>query len=260
MRKKYGVWAVAACAAMTLGLTGCGGDDKKDDNGDKSPTKPAAPATNGVEKLTGPEIADKAKNELTSATSVRMNAEGKDGGQSMKMNMLMDNKGDCRGSMTMGSQGSFEIVKLGDKVWMKPDAQFMKTMFGEDAEVTKLLTGKWMYGSTTTDKDLKDMADVCDLKSVQASAAGSTEQNKSFTKGTVTTLDGHQVIPVSGKNGSGEPITLSVALEGKPYPVKVVKTGADSTTSTLSDYNKPVGTETPPETESIDMAELEKSA
>ncbi|WKX70875.1 hypothetical protein [Streptomyces sp. XD-27] len=255
MTKKYGAWALAACAAMAMGLTGCGGDDKKDDK----PTKPPAPATNGVEKLTGPEIADKAKNELTSATSMRINVSGKDEGAAMNMNMIMDTKGDCRGSMTT-AEGAFELVKLGDKVWMKPDEQAMKSIFGDDKEVQKLLHGKWMYGTTTADKDLKDMTAVCDLKGLQASAGGSSESNKTFTKGAVTTLDGHQVIPVSGKNRSGEPITLSVALEGKPYPVKIVKTGADASTSTLSDFEKPVGTQTPPEMETIDMDELAKSS
>ncbi|MBH5336507.1 hypothetical protein IHE55_17700 [Streptomyces pactum] len=260
--KKYGLWAVAACAAMAMGVSGCGGDDGKDSGkDDKKVTEQEtkAPATNGVEKLTAKEIYEKGKTELTQAKSLRMQSEGKDEGQAMKMDLHLDTAGSCRGSMSMGEGGSFELIKLGDKVWMKPDAAFWKTSMGAEGggeQAAKLFEGKWLYG-TTSDDMLKSMSEVCDLKSIQDEAAAE-KPDTTMTKGSPTTVDGQQVIQVKGKNDDGAPTTASIALTGKPYLVKIEETGADATTARFSDFDKPVDTQTPAQNQTIDVAKMEQ--
>ncbi|KUJ66958.1 hypothetical protein ACZ90_31545 [Streptomyces albus subsp. albus] len=259
MNKKYGVWAAAACTAMVVGLSGCGSSDK-DDKGGKTGgntvEKPAA--TSGVEKLSAQQISDKAKAELIKVKSMRMNVTGTDGGQPMKLDLALDSAGNCRGSMTSGTAGSFELVKMGEKVWMKPDDAFWKTQLGpqKGAEGAKLFSGKWLHGSTS-DPQLKDMAEMCNLKAMQAKAAADTDNNH-FTKGTPVTQGGQQVIPLNGKTEKGAPLTLYVAITGKPYPVKIVESGKDASTTELSDYDKPVSTDTPSDAESIDVAKLQQ--
>ncbi|MFH8368529.1 hypothetical protein [Streptomyces sp. NPDC018031] len=260
--KKYGVWAVAACAAMVMGVSGCGDNDKDSDKGGDKVTggeQSKAPASNGVDKLSATEIYEKSTTELGKAKSLRILGDGKEEGQAMKMDLLLDKSGNCRGSMTMGSAGSFELVKVGEKVWMKPDDAFWKTSMGSEGgeQASKLFSGKWMYG-TTSDDMLKDMAGVCDLSAIQAKAAADSADEKGFTKGAPTSIDGQQVIQLKGKNDEGKPLTYSVALTGKPYPVKIEEAGADQSTMTFSDFDKPVGTDTPAEAESIDVAKMEK--
>ncbi|MFC0601152.1 hypothetical protein [Streptomyces palmae] len=259
MNKKYGVWAVAACAALAMGVSGCGkdSDDKADKGGDKTAEKPVA--TSGVEKLSAQEIAEKAKTELVNAKSMRLKADGTDGGKPMTMDLAFDSTGSCRGSMSMGDAGSFELIKLADKVWMKPDDAFYKSQIapGEGgAEAAKLFKGKWLHGSTS-DPMLKSMSEVCDLKGMQAKMAEDTKKS-TFTKGAPETQNGQQVIPLKGKDSDGQPETMYVAITGKPYPVKVVSSGKDGGTMVLSDYDKPIAKDTPTAGETIDVSKLQE--
>ncbi|MFC0601151.1 hypothetical protein [Streptomyces palmae] len=257
MNKRYGVWAAAACAVLAVGASGCGKDS--DDKGGRTGGGTDKPAitTSGVEKLSAQQISEKAKAELLKATSMRMKIDGTDGGERIRMNLALDTTGNCRGSISPDGTGVIEIVKVGDRVWMKPDEAAWKLQLGpqQGAETAKLFSGKWLSG-TTSDEGLKEMAESCDLKSLQSEAA-SESFDDDFTKGTPETLNGQQVIPLKGRNDKGNPETLYVAITGKPYPVKFVETGKDGGTVELSDYDKPIPTDTPTEAESINFAEFE---
>ncbi|WP_186319199.1 hypothetical protein [Streptomyces sp. SAJ15] len=257
-------WAVAACAALALAITGCGSD--KSDKGGKSDkdgsilgTKPDKGSDAGSElaKLSAKEISKKAETELESAKSLRMKMDLTSAGTRQKMDLALDGSGNCAGSMEMGTEGSFELIKLSDKVWMKPDETFWKTQAGSDgAAAAELFKGKWVHGSTS-DEMFKDMTDVCDLAGFQQSLDTDDSDDK-MTKGTLVTVDGNKVIPVNGKSSDGDPMTLYVAAEGKPYPLKIVQKGTESGSIELTDWDKPVPTTTPPADQVVDMAKLQE--
>ncbi|MBB5934776.1 hypothetical protein [Streptomyces zagrosensis] len=254
MTRKYGMLAATACVVAVLGVTGCGSED-----GDG---KKAAPK-NELADLSAQQISDKAKDALLKATSLRMKMDQGSGAQALRMNIALDNKGNCNGTVGVSQGASSELIKAGDKVWMKPNEQFWKQpdVAGDKdgAAAAELFKGRYIYG-TTSDEMLKANADMCDLSAMQASMKSDDASEKKLTKGAPITLGGQLIVPLSGPGeASGETQTIYVAATGTPYPLKIVtKGGSEPGTVELSEYEKPVSTTPPPKDQVIDVAKLEE--
>ncbi|WP_406476946.1 hypothetical protein [Streptomyces sp. NBC_01615] len=230
--------ALCLAAAATAGLTGClSGENKAD-------SKPKGPFAG----LTGGEIADRAVKATTGANSLRMKGDvpdDEDGG-TIGIDMALNKKGECAGTMSMAGQGKADLIKTGDTVYMKYDEAFLRAQGkgqskSETDGVVELLAGKWTKMSATG-SDAKDIAGFCDLGSVLADAEN---VNSDATRGKTTTIDGTPAIVLHEKDGKDR-YTLYVATEGKPYLLRVDSTSAkDPGTLTFSEYEKPVPAEKP---------------
>jgi len=230
--------ALCLAAAATAGLTGClSGENKAD-------TKPKGPFAG----LTGGEIADRAVKATTGANSLRMKGDvpdDEDGG-TIGIDMALNKKGECAGTMSMAGQGKADLIKTGDTVYMKYDEAFLRAQGkgqskSETDGVVELLAGKWTKMSATG-SDAKDIAGFCDLDSVLADAKN---VNSDATRGKTTTIDGTPAIVLHEKDGKDR-YTLYVATQGKPYLLRVDSTSAkDPGTLTFSEYEKPVPAEKP---------------
>lgn len=230
--------ALCLAAAATAGLTGClPGQDKAD-------SKPKGPFAG----LTGGEIADRAMTATTGASSLRMKGDVPDDESSgtIVIDMALNKKGECAGTMSMGGQGKADLIKTGDTVYMKYDEAFLRAQSkGEskadtDAAVA-MLAGKWTKMSAKG-KDAKDIAGFCDLNSV---LGGAEDVNSDATRGRTTTLDGTPAIVLHEKDGKDR-YTLYVATKGKPYLLRVDSSSAkDPGTLTFGEYNQPVPAKKP---------------
>ncbi|MFD9460442.1 hypothetical protein [Streptomyces sp. NPDC060027] len=230
--------ALCLAAAATAGLTGCLPGETKADS------KPKGPFAG----LSGGEIADRAVKATTGATSLRMKGdvpEDEDGG-TIRIDMALDKKGECAGTMNMKGQGKADLIKTGDTVYMKYDEAFLRAQAGSDSKaetdgVVDMLAGKWTKMSATG-SDAKDIAGFCDLDSVLAEAG---DVNSDATRGRTTTVDGTPAIVLHEKDGKDR-YTLYVATRGKPYLLRVDSTSAkDPGTITFSEYDKPVAADKP---------------
>ena len=56
----------------------------------------------------------------------------------------------------------------------------------------------------------------------------------------------------------GQPATLYVATTGKPYPLRLVRSGTDTAKIGFKDFGVPVPTTTPSPDQSIDLDQLNK--
>ena len=230
--------ALCLAAAATAGLTGClSGENKAD-------SKPKGPFAG----LTGGEIADRAVKATTGANSLRMKGDvpdDEDGG-TIGIDMALNKKGECAGTMSMAGQGKADLIKTGDTVYMKYDEAFLRAQGKGDSKadtdaVVNMLAGKWTKMSATG-SDAKDIAGFCDLDSVLADAEN---VNSDATRGKTTTIDGTPAIVLHEKDGKDR-YTLYVATEGKPYLLRVDSTSAkDPGTITFSEYDKPVAADKP---------------
>ncbi|WP_330305100.1 MULTISPECIES: hypothetical protein [unclassified Streptomyces] len=230
--------ALCLAAAATAGLTGClSGENKAD-------SKPKGPFAG----LTGGEIADRAVKATTGANSLRMKGDvpdDEDGG-TIGIDMALNKKGECAGTMSMAGQGKADLIKTGDTVYMKYDEAFLRAQGKGESKsetdgVVELLAGKWTKMSATG-SDAKDIAGFCDLDSVLADAKN---VNSDATRGKTTTIDGTPAIVLHEKDGKDR-YTLYVATEGKPYLLRVDSTSAkDPGSLTFSEYEKPVPAEKP---------------
>ncbi|MFD9909580.1 hypothetical protein [Streptomyces sp. NPDC059063] len=248
--------ATAACAAAALALLvpACSSDDDKKDKG-----------KDGTADLSAQEISDKAKRELLDAKSVHLKLTDKgtdvEKDDPATMDFRLDRDGNCTGTLAFGAGGgSAELVKQGDKVWMKPDEAFWKNQVpgGDGAAAAELFKGRYVHGSTK-DPMLKGLAEVCDLKGLQKTVGeDSDDDTEKLKKGAVTTVDGTKAVPLTSTEDGKEKV-LYVASEGKPYLIRATEKGdGEDQTTTLSDYDKPVPTKTPSADESVDISKLQE--
>ncbi|MEU5594644.1 hypothetical protein [Streptomyces sp. NPDC020298] len=234
--------ALCLAAATTVGLTGCTpGQDKADNKPANSKSKEPFAG------LSGGEIADRAMKATTGASSLRMKgdvADGTDG--TIRIDMALNKKGECAGTMSMGGQGKAELTKTGDTVYMKYDEAFLRAQSkGEsksdtDAAVA-MLAGKWTK-MAAKGQDAKDIASFCDLDSV---LGGAEDGNSDAARGKTTTVDGTPAIVLHEKDGKDR-YTIYVATQGKPYVLRVDGSSAKEPMNLdFSDFDQPVPAKKP---------------
>lgn len=237
--RRTAIAALCLAAAATAGLTGClPGQDKAD-------SKPKGPFAG----LSGGQIADRAMKATTGASSLRMKGDVADDESkgTIALDMALDKKGECAGTMSMGGQGKADLVKSGGTLYMKYDEAFLRAQSdGESKADTDaavgMLAGKWTK-MAVKGKDAKDIAGFCDLDSV---LAGAGDVSSDATRGRTTTVDGTPAIVLHEKDGKDR-YTLYVATEGKPYLLRVDSSSGAKEPVHLSftDYEKPVPAQKP---------------
>ncbi|MGI3226662.1 hypothetical protein ACRJ4B_25340 [Streptomyces sp. GTA36] len=228
--------ALCIAATAAVSLTGClPGEEKAD-------SKPKGPFAG----QTGGEIADQAVKATSNASSLRMKGDIQDDGSRVGLDMALDRKGECAGTMSANGQGKADLVKTGDTLYMKYDEKFLRAQSDgaskeETDGVVAMLADKWTKMSATG-SDAKDIASFCDLDTVLADFQ---DVNSDATRGKTTTVDGTPAIVLHEKDGK-DTYTLYVATEGKPYLLKVVSKSADDPgTVTFGDFDTPVPAEKP---------------
>ncbi|MEU9116728.1 hypothetical protein AB0D04_34520 [Streptomyces sp. NPDC048483] len=209
------------------------------------------------------QVSDTALDALVGAKSLRLRTlSTADPG---KLDITLDQAGNCVGTISKGSLGRVDLVKRGKQVWMKPDAAFWKSQLpgkqGDDA--ARKYQGRYLHG-TTGNAFLKSLATACDLTAFQKSAAGPTSPPPSghptpqMAKGKPTVQEGTRVLPVV-KKVDGVVQTLYVAVDGKHYPRKLTAEANHETgTVLLSNYDQPVPSKTPPPGKTVDISALEE--
>ncbi|GHF85952.1 hypothetical protein ACFFSH_04035 [Streptomyces filamentosus] len=253
MRANRKLWAAATiCLTATLALTGCGkGDDK-----------PADPFAG----LSADDIAKKSLDTTKAATSVHMKGAGKEDGKETTVDVTVDSKGSCQGTMSTTGEGKAEMVGTGGDLYIKGDDAFWTSSTGgEDAasegpDFGKLLQGRWMK-SPAEAAGADDSDTFCDLKVIFADMEKETKTT-GLTRGADADVDGTPAVVLTGKDAKKGDTTLYVARDSaKPYVLRVVTTGGDDPgTVTLSDYDKPVTVTAPPADQVMDMEQLMKEA
>ncbi len=256
--------ALCLATAATVGLTACqSGQHKADGKAGKSSaagqsgkprsSKPKEPFAG----LSAEEIADRALTATTGVSSLRMKGDVRDDESkgTIQLDMALNDKNECAGTMGMDGQGKADLIKTGDTVYMKYDEAFLRAQGkGEskaevDAAVT-MLAGKWTKMSAKG-ADAKDIESFCDLDSVLDGAeevnsdASPGAAEATVTRGATTTVDGTPALVLHAREGKDR-YTLYVATEGKPYLLRMDSKSADDPgTVTFSDFGKPVPAEAP---------------
>lgn len=247
--------ALCLAAATTVGLTGCQSGQSGKDTADSKPGKAGSSPSSTPSKakepfagLTGGEIADRAVEATTGASSLRMKGDVPDDGSggTIEIDMALNKKGECAGTMSVGGQGKADLIKVGDTVYMRYDEAFLRAQSkGEkkadvDAAVA-LLAGKWTKMSAKGE-DAKDIAGFCDLDTVLGEA---DDADSDASRGQATSVNGTPAIVLHERDGKDR-YTLYVATEGKPYLLRVDSASTtDPGTLTFSEYDEPVPAQKP---------------
>ncbi|GGK27143.1 lipoprotein [Streptomyces camponoticapitis] len=235
---------VALCVGMTVALTACGGDEDPD------------AGTNGVGKLSPAGIEKKAKTAARGADAVRLAGTVVTDGQTYKLSMSLKEAGGT-GSVSSEALGTFELLRVGDELFLKADAEFWTHPDGKGGEGT----------STPPSEADSEAADKLDDKYVKVPEDDpSYDQLRGFTdktvlldgllglhgklgKGDRSEIGGIRTIEVNGSDGAGG--SLNVSLEGTPYPLQLARAGGAGTL-TLSDWGKDFPLKAPSKGETVD--------
>ncbi|MEU6660716.1 hypothetical protein [Streptomyces sp. NPDC046821] len=256
MKNKIALGAVVAVAT----LTACGPGGTADGASDKPASakgaseKSAAPFAD----LSGPQIVNKAMEATRSASSLTVKGSAPDGdGGQIALDVSLDRRGECKGSLGMAGQGNVDLIKTGPTLYLKSDEKFLRAQSkGEskaDTEaVVKMLAGRWMK-SKADSPDSKEMTDFCDLGTLLAEFRSNDNVAR---KGKATTVDGTPAFTLTESDGKDD-YTIYVATEGKPYLLKLVtKSAKEPSSLTFSGYDRPVNAKAPADKDVVDLDKM----
>ncbi|MCU7822740.1 hypothetical protein [Kitasatospora sp. DSM 101779] len=241
-----------ACAGGTAGgAPGTAPGSSAGGTAARSSAPASAQPENGVAALPGPEIVQRSVAALKEAGSVRITGRGSSQGQTVTFDLSADTAGNCAGTMGLSGQGTFRLVKLGTQLWVKPDEVFWRTHGGA---ATEDLVGDKYLKTTTDNTDFSEIGTVCDLDALGSALVEQTPGG--LAVGRPVTVDGTPAVPVTG-TADGATSTLTVATRGRPYPLRMERTGGEETGRVeLKEFGTPVPTQTPAPSDTIDLDRL----
>lgn len=227
--------AICALVVTGTGLTGCSED-------------PDA-GTNGVGKLPADQIQSKTRAAAGAAGAVRLSGNVVVGERTYRLDMRLKSDG-ATGSVT-AQETTFQLLRVGEHLFLKADADFWTDADGKgdgsdaDAAAADKLDGKYVKVpqgdpsykkfSGFTDKDL--------LLDGLLTLHGTVDKDGHHEQAGVRT------IRIAGADGSGG--TLDISLEGKPYPLRLVRAGGAGTL-TFSAWGKDFALKEPEKDETVD--------
>ncbi|MFE6229447.1 hypothetical protein [Streptomyces sp. NPDC057854] len=228
---------LALCAGLTVGLAACGPDPDE--------------GTNGVGRLSAPEIEKEARTAADAAKAVRLSGTLVSKGGTYKLNMRLKQNG-AAGSVTT-KNSTFELLRVGDALYLKADAGFWTH---EDEGDGKPSAADTEAADKLDDMYVKVPRDDPSYRQLR----GFTEMDQllrgiiglhgDVVKGDRDQIGGVRTVKVKG-GADGEGGTLDVALEGSPYPLQFAR-GGGAGLVVLSEWNKDFPLAEPDAEETLD--------
>nr|WP_203601439.1 hypothetical protein [Streptomyces sp. SID9727] len=214
-----------------------------------------------IDHLTAQQIADRSRDALLGAESLHVSTRGGlgKGTPSMSLDLAVDRHGNCNGSVDLGrSKGSVLIVKRGDDVWLKPDADFWKNQVPNGGSAFAAIVGDRYLKAPADSPRLRALTKTCDLDTFQKLVSdNANDDTGTLNKGARTTVGDTSVVPLTRMRGDMT-LTVDVAAKGKPYPLRLSLHGGDGTDAVVnfSDFDEPVPRNTPSPADSYDVSAL----
>jgi hypothetical protein len=226
MRSRIVTWAVCALFVISA-ISACGGSS---DNG------VASKSADGI--LTGSQGA------IDGVKSVHVSGSLVSQGSPLTLDLdLVAGKGG-RGQMSENGL-SFQLIDVGQVVYINGSPAFWRHFGG--AAAAQLFQGKWLKAPAGS----SNFASLTALTNVHELLTALLSNHGQLTKGATSTVNGQKVVAVHDTNQGG---TLYVATTGKPYPVEVLKTGAQGGHIALDRFNQSVSLAAP--ANAIDISQL----
>jgi hypothetical protein len=219
--------AALCCVLLSVALAACGGGSSDNGVSSKSPNDIASAASTAVSKVNSVHVAGAVAN----------------GNSRFTINLSLVNGKGGTGSMSQGGL-SFKIISVGNEVYINGSPTFWRQFGG--ASAAQLLSGKWLKAPASG-----QFASLAALTNIRQLFNQLLSTHGTLSKGQATTVRGQKVIGVTDKTNGG---TLYVATTGKPYPIRIAKTGSNGGRVDFDQFNQPV-TLTPP-ANAIDVSKL----
>jgi hypothetical protein len=171
-------------------------------------------SSNGEEKKTAAQIVADARQAALAASSVHVTGAGTDSGRPLKLDLTIGH--DSAKGHLEESGASFDVIRVGNTVYVRGDEAFLKK-FGGTAAAT-LFHNRWLKGSIS-DPQLGALAPLTDLKQFFEGVLG---QHGVIKKTGATTRNGAKVVEIRDTTQGG---SLFVAATGEPFPLALAGGG-----------------------------------
>ncbi|MEV7565349.1 hypothetical protein [Streptomyces tanashiensis] len=228
-----------------------------------APEVSVAPSPDPFADLTADEIAERAVTATRSATSLRMTGRVVSDGQPLDIDFAVNDHDECTGLMKIKG-GTSELRRVDHVTYIKGDEAFWRASMASQGlpepqirATLELIKGRWLK-IAPGQAGSEDLGGVCDLKALLADLDKDKEQRSGLVRGPDGEVAGTPVATLVKKKTGGETTTVSVSERGKPYILKLVKTGGEEPGAMVfSDYDKPVVVKVPPADETVDLSKLD---
>lgn len=232
----------AALGAVTLLVAGCGGGGGGSSatstgaagtSPSTTPSSPAGPA-NGVVSQTPARIVAAASRAIETASAVHVVGAIVDNGIRVRLDLHLSRGRGGQGEVSENGLG-FRLISTGKLLYIEGSNAFWDHYGG--ARAAKLFRGKWLKAP-----DAGQFGTLGKLATTQGLVGQLLGKHGKLSRAGRTTVDGHPAVGVIDRTQGG---TLFVATTGRPYPLEIVKRGANGGYVKFTGFNQPV-TITPP--------------
>jgi hypothetical protein len=205
----------------------------------------SASSTDPLAGLSGKQVLTKSVDDLKASPSFTISGTVTSSGSPISINLGFRPGQGCEGTVSAAGKGSLTMVVIGTTAYVKPDNTYWKAVAGAQAsQAIATFGGKYLKGQTT-DSTIAGLTQYCDLNSITSQLT----QPSNVVKGTVTTVNGKEALPLKDTAKGG---TLYVAHASSPLPIELVNdTGTAKGTLTF-DVGAPVSLTAPPASQTVD--------
>ncbi len=198
-------------------------------------------APNGIAARTPSQIVAAARSAADAAATVRVVGSIASAGVPTSIDLELVRGRGGRGRIAPDGL-SIALVRIESAVYVKGNAAFYRRVAGPAA--VPLLQGRWLKG-LKSGGDLASLAALTELDTLIDTALA---DHGTLAKGATTTLDGKRAVSVKDLARGG---ILYVAATGSPYPIELLRAGADGGRLVFDRWNQPVSLEAPADALSI---------
>ncbi|GAA2401170.1 hypothetical protein GCM10010420_30050 [Streptomyces glaucosporus] len=198
--------------ALLAVLTGCGSEDPDE-------------GTNGVGRLPAAEIEKKARKAAESAESVRLSGSVTSQGRTYRLDMRLKGNGGL-GEVSAKGGPHFELLRVDEDLYLKADEDFWihQEKGGEEPSETDLEAARKLEGKYVKvppgDPAYRQLSGFTDKDVLLDGLLALQGKRETGDRGEV---QGVRTVEVRAAQGSGG--ILSVALIGRPYPLRLERGG-----------------------------------
>lgn len=246
---RCGLTAVAAAAIATAAACGSSPASTSPANSPAANSPAAGGNSATAPPKSGSAIIAAAVTNTQAASTVRMTGTGSDAGKGVTFDLTLVRGQGCEGTLSMSKADTFQLIYLGQTVWMKPSNAFYASLGNSNKAALALLQGKYIKVKATNSL-IGNISTLCTMSGLlggvsRASGAGYVASTATF--------NGQPAIKITQPDHPGYAIVSDTA---KPVLLQVSVPGSAGGTITFSDYNAPARITPPPAAQTIDGSQL----
>lgn len=226
--------SVALALATALSLSACGGDDPAED----------------YQETSVDQVRKDAEKAMTSLKTVRVDGTMDSQGQKIDLDMALAKDGTCEGTMDVQQAGSFEVLVVDKKGYVKAEEAFWAKSLGPKGKATAQKIGDRWVAATG---GVEQLLSFCSFEGFVSGMAQADEDSWKEVSGT-SEVDGESTVEVAFEGADGQAGTAHVAASD-PHHILQYDVGEMGRLG-FSDFDEPVEPEAPAQKDVVELSKL----